>query len=260
MMRELDALLAAGAARPRPPVPPTMAARWNLDAAAETSGTTHLYLYDRIGGFFGIAAGDVIAQLRAVSGHHVRVHLNSPGGDVFDGLAIYNSLRQHPGGVEVQVEGLAASIASVIAMAGERLTMAAASLLMIHDPHGVVIGGAEDMRQMAALMDKAGGLLADVYAGRGGATRDAIREWMQAETWFTPQEALDAGLIDAIDEAALPAAAVAARATFDLSGFRRPPTLPAAAAVPAPSPPPRSREHARTLTHAYELVIGARCA
>lgn len=215
---------------------------------AEAQGPAHLDLYDSIG-WPGIEAGEVVAALRTLGARPVVVHLNSSGGDVFQGIAIYNALVKHTAGVTVRVEGLAASIASVIAMAGAPLIAAEASMLMIHEPHAVVIGDAGDMRSMAQLLDKATTVIAEVYRRR--VTDEAqVRSWMAAETWFTADEAIKAGLIDAIDAAPVPAAAVAARAKFDLSGYRRVPDAPA-------KPHPRERERARLLATGFELLVGA---
>lgn len=248
-MIDLDAFVQEGgefAARRRPPGAPAAApARWSL--AAEVGEPAHLYLYDTIGGF-GIAARDVVGGLREIPTARLVVHLNSPGGDVFDGLAIYNSLRRRAAPVEIRVEGLAASIASLIAMGGSSLRMAAASLLMIHEPHAVVIGTAGDMRSMAALLDKAGGIMAEVY-GRRGATRKQVEDWMREETWFTAQSALDAGLIDAIDAEPVPEDA---RAAYDLSAFKHAPVIAAA----APPRPPRARDGARIIAEGFDLLLG----
>jgi ATP-dependent protease ClpP protease subunit len=231
----------------------TTAPRWRLRAEASAAGApADLYLYDVIG-WPGIEAGAVVAELRSLGARPLRVHLNSSGGDVFDGLAIYNTFQHHPAPVAVHVEGLAASIASVIAMGGASLSMAAASLLMIHEPHALVMGPAGDMRHMAELLDKTAGLMADVYARRG-ADRTQIRHWMYDETWFSASDAREARLIDTIDAGALPDEAAAAWAAFDLSGFRRPPAAPA---PPPPRPSPRAREYARIAAHGFELLAGA---
>lgn len=216
--------------------------------AAAGDGPAHLDIEGSIG-WPGVEAGEVVTTLRALHNRPLVVHLNSPGGDVFQGIAIYNALLQHEAGVTVRVEALAASIASVIAMAGAPLVMAEASMLMIHDPHALVMGGADDMRHMAALLDKASEVFADVYARRG-IERAQLREWMAAETWFTANEAIKAGLIDAIDETPVPAA-VEARSKFDLSGFRRAP-------APPTKPHPRERERARLLATGFDLLVGAR--
>ena len=237
------------AATVRPSTP-----RWSLTASAEDArAPADLYLYDQIG-FPGIEAREVVEQVRAHGQRPLRVHINSPGGDVFGGLAIHNLLRQHSAPVQVRVEGLAASIASVIAMSGSTLRMARASLLMIHEPHAFVVGNAHDMRHMAQLLDKAGGLMAEVYARRG-ADRERIRSWMHAETWWTAAGALEARMIDAIDDEPLPADAIAVQAAFDLSAFKNPPATPA---PPADKPSPRVREQTRLLAAGFDYLMGDR--
>lgn len=249
----VDVLIREGARYTRRP--PTASApppsRWSL--VAEAGVAAHLYLYDAIG-WPGIVAKDVVEQVRGHARRPLQVHINSPGGDVFDGLAIHNLLRQHGAPVDVRVEGLAASIASLIAMSGSTLRMAAASLLMMHEPHAVVMGTAHDMRHMAGLLDKATGIMADAYARRG-ADREKVRAWMHDETWWSARGAFDAGLIDAIDDDPLPVDALAASATFDLSGFRRAPSDPASAA-PSPSHAPRHREGARVLATGFDRLLG----
>ena len=106
--------------------------------------STEIYIYDEIG-FFGVTAKDFVAELRNVRSASIDLHLNSPGGDVFDGLALHNALKQHPAKVNIIVDGIAASIASVIAMAGDSIRMAGGSLMMIHEPFAMVIGDATDM-------------------------------------------------------------------------------------------------------------------
>ena len=104
-----------------------------------------IYIYDEIG-YWGLTAADFVRDLQAVKAGKINLHLNTPGGDVFDGIAIHNALRQHSASVAVQVDSLAASIGSVIAMAGDTITMAKHSTMMIHDPFGFAMGNAEDMR------------------------------------------------------------------------------------------------------------------
>lgn len=190
-----------------------------------------VYLYGDIG-WPGISPESVLDGLRHAEGLPLRVHINSRGGDAFDGLAIYNTLRSYAAPVETIVEGLAASAASIIAMAGEPLRMARASLLMVHEPWGVVMGTAADMLDLAAVLEKAGGVLADVYAEKSGASRKRVREWMAAETWFTADEAEAAKLTDGtVDERA---DALAARSRFDLSAYRNTPAALRGAIAPEP--------------------------
>jgi len=217
---EVERLVATGRALPQAP-PSCSGGRCEI-RASDDGAAADLLIDGPIGGWGGVDSADVVTQLRAVPPNKpVRVFLNSPGGNVFDGLALYNALRQRPR-VEVHVTGLAASIASVIAVGGATLAMAEASMLMIHEPHAGVLGTADDMRKMAELLDQTAGLLADVYVRKTGAERRQVRDWMAAETWFTARQAFDAHLADVVTDTA-PAAALAVAASFDLSGYKHPP-------------------------------------
>lgn len=156
-----------------------------------------VYLYDGIGEF-GVTARDFVAELNSVRARRIELHLNSPGGAVFDGVAIYNALVNHPAEVTTFVDGLAASAASFIAMAGDRIVMEKNARFMIHDAAGLVIGNAKDMREMADLLDSLSDTIAEVYADRAGGEIATWRAAMRAETWYTAREALAAGLATAI--------------------------------------------------------------
>jgi ATP-dependent Clp endopeptidase proteolytic subunit ClpP len=143
------------------------------------------------------------------------VRLNTPGGEVFDGVAIYNALRNHPASVTTYVDGLAASIGSVILQAGDKRVAAKASQTMIHDGHGIVIGNAADMRQTADLLDQVSNMIAEVYADRAGGSVGDWRAAMLAETWYTGDEAKTAGLVDEVAAAG----ASTADNSWDLSIF-----------------------------------------
>lgn len=131
----------------------------------------------------------------------LHVSLNSVGGDVFDGIGIYNSLVGHGAQVIVTVTGIAASIASVIAMAGDIVIMGRGAQMMIHDAHAVQIGNADDMRKMADILDRASDNIATFYAERAGGTAEQWRAVMQEERWYLAQEAVDAGLADEVTAA-----------------------------------------------------------
>lgn len=161
------------------------------------NGAARLDVFDEIG-FWGISASELNAQLQAVSASSIDVHINSPGGDVFDGIAILNMLRGHPATVNVIVDGLAASAASFIAMAGNTLTMMPNSQMMIHDASGVCVGNNADMMAMAELLDRCSDNIASIYASRAGGTVDSWRTAMRAETWYSADEAVDAGLADSV--------------------------------------------------------------
>jgi ATP-dependent protease ClpP protease subunit len=159
------------------------------DAPAE------VMIYDEIG-YVGVTAQDFIKDLAAINGP-IDLHLNTPGGEVFDGMAIYNYLAQR-GGVTVYIDSLAASIGSVIAMAGDPVIIAKTGQMMIHDGFGMAIGNAADMRELADLLDKTSNNIAQVYADRTGKPAGEWRDLMRAETWFSAQETVDAGLADRI--------------------------------------------------------------
>lgn len=181
---------------------------------------TELLIYDEIGASWfgeGVTAKQVVKDLADVKSSKIRVRINSAGGDVFEGLAIYNALRSHDAKVVTEIDSLAASIASVIALAGEDVKMADNAFFMIHNARGLEYGTADDMREMADLLDKVGGSLVNIYAERSGSDADEVKAWMDAETWFTAEEAKEAGFVTAITKGKK----VEARA--DLSAFGKVP-------------------------------------
>lgn len=180
------------------------------------SDRAEISIYSEIG-FFGITAEDFVSELRGVSAPAINLHINSPGGDVFDGIAIYNALAQHPASVDVTVDGIAASIASVIAMAGDTVTMTRGSMFMVHEPFALVVGDSRDMRKTAEALDKMGDSIAEIYTARAGKKPEDWRAVMAEETWYTANEAVEAGLADVV------ATAAAVKNTFDLSIFRNGP-------------------------------------
>ncbi|GGR61409.1 head maturation protease, ClpP-related [Streptomyces aurantiogriseus] len=169
---------------------------WYRITNAASPDEAEVMLYDEVGGWYGATADQFIADLRGVTAPNLRVRINSPGGSVFEGIAIANALRSHPANITVQVDGIAASIASVIAMAGDRIEMAPNTMLMIHDASGVCLGNAADMEEMAELLDLISDNIADAYAQRAGGTREQWRERMKAETWYLPEDAVENGLAD----------------------------------------------------------------
>jgi len=188
---------------------------FSIQAKAE-SDQADVLIYDYIG-WGGVTAADFAKELKAVSAKTINVRINTPGGDVFDGLAIFNSLKAHGAAIHVTVDGIAASIGSIIAMAGDHITMGESAFMMIHNPWAVTIGNAADMREMAATLDKIGASLAGIYASRAGVTLDAAQVWMNAETWFTAEEAKAAGLADTVKVGAK------AENRFDLSAYTKTP-------------------------------------
>lgn len=163
-----------------------------------------VYVYDAIGGWFGIEVNEFIKQLNEIENDEIHLHINSPGGSVFDGIAIYNSLKQHDAKITAYVDGIAASAASFIAQAGEKVIMARNATMMIHDAIGSCYGNRADMIAMADMLDKVSDNIADIYAFNAGGTVAEWREFMKAETWYSAAEAVEAGLanemLDADDD------------------------------------------------------------
>jgi len=148
---------------------------WYRITNAADSDEAEVMLYDEVGGWYGATADQFIADLRGVTAPNLRVRINSPGGSVFEGIAIANALRSHPANVTCQVDGIAASIASVIAMAGDRVEMAPNTMVMIHEASGLCMGNAADMAEMEELLDLISDNIADAYAARAGGTREQWR-------------------------------------------------------------------------------------
>lgn len=192
-------------AQRRPPTappgmqPPENAADWyRIENNATDPDATDVYVYDSIGGWFGVYADEFIQDLKGISSSNINLRINSPGGSVFDGVAIANAIRSHPANVTVYVDGLAASIASVIALAGNKLVMMPQTSFMIHDASGGCYGNAAEMEYMRNLLDKQSDNIAAAYAAAAGGTTEEWRARMKDETWYTAQECVDAGLADEV--------------------------------------------------------------
>lgn len=178
--------------------------RWDagLRAAAEQEAERTISMFDVIGQDYwtgeGVTAKRVASALRSMGAGPVTVNLNSPGGDMFEGLAIYNLLREHQGEVNVKVLGLAASAASIIAMAGDKVQIARAGFLMVHDCWILAVGNRHDLREMADTMEPFDRAMADIYAARTGAEQKDMQKLMDAETWIGGSDAVDQGFADAL--------------------------------------------------------------
>lgn len=164
-------------------------------AAAAGDTPVEILLYDEIG-YWGVTDKDFALALAQAGDGPIKVRVNSPGGDVFHGYAIYNMLMARTAPVHVVIDGLAASAASFIAMAGTTISMAETSMLMIHNAWGIVVGDRNDMLETAAVMEKIDGQLAAIYATKCSKPASDISAMMDSETWFTSNEAKTAGLCD----------------------------------------------------------------
>jgi ATP-dependent protease ClpP protease subunit len=179
--------------------------KWGDEAAglrAVAAGDNVITMFDTIGEDFwtgeGVTAKKVTAQLRAIGDRPITVQINSAGGDMFEGIAIYNALREHPQEITVQVIGMAASAASIIAMAGDKVEIGAASFLMIHNAWVLAIGNRHDMAETAAFLEPFDAAMRDVYAQRTGLKPDDIAAMMDAETWLSGSAAVEKGFADAL--------------------------------------------------------------
>jgi ATP-dependent Clp endopeptidase proteolytic subunit ClpP len=200
--------------------------------------TAEIFLYQEIGdggGFFGdpgIRAEFFAQDLRALGKvSQINCRINSPGGNVFEGMSIYNLLAAHPAQVVCHIDGLAASIASVIAMAGDVINIADNGMMMVHNAWGVAVGTADEIRETANLLDQLSGTIASTYAKRSGTDTSKISSLMQNETWMTANEAKGYGLVDNVVDNMKAAACAFDPKRF---GFRKAPQalLAAVAATP----------------------------
>ena len=171
----------------------------NAGTSAEIS------IYEEIG-MGGVTPAAFISELAALKSLPITVRINSLGGSVFDGLAIYNLLRDHVGGVTIRIDGVAASMASVVAMAGTRVIMSESALMMIHNPNSEVAGEASDLRNMAGVLDQVKNSLVAAYQRKTNLPPNRLAAMMDAETWMSAADALELGFIDAIEKSALVAA------------------------------------------------------
>lgn len=214
---------------------------------AMARGSVEILLYDEIGGW-GITAKQFAQDLAAcgdVSQINLRIH--SPGGDVFAGMAIYNTLKAHPARVDVYIDGLAASMASVIAMAGDKVYMPTNAMMMIHKPWGAQGGDADDMRRYADLLDKVEGTLVQAYVSKTGKSAEEIHALLKDETWMDGSEAVAAGFADQLIDPLVAAAQLKSKRMQEFEHM--PPEafnslmnprnqVPAPAPEPAPAPAP----------------------
>jgi ATP-dependent protease ClpP protease subunit len=215
---------------------------FRIEAKADSAD---VFVYDEIG-YWGTSAADFAQQLAALDVKTINLRINSPGGEVFDGIAIHNALMNHPAKVNVSVDGLAASIASVICMAGDSITMQQGAQMMIHDASGFAFGNAADMRALADVLDQLSDTIAGFYAERAGGTVTSWRDTMRAETWYTADEAVKAGLADTATHRAPAENSAVPRHSWDLRnvwGYRYAdrseapePTIKPVDAAPQPAP------------------------
>lgn len=202
---------------------------FRLSDTAKAAST--LSIYDEIG-FWGVQAADFRTQLSAVKSDDIDVEINSPGGDVFAGVAIYNMLKLSGKKINVKVMGVAASAASLIAMAGDTIQMPKNTFMMVHNPWGVSMGNSDEMRETADLLDKIGGSMLATYAAKTGLPDDALKEMLAVDTWMTADEALASGFATEVIDA------IEAKAAFDMTRADLPDHVKAVYASVKPVDPP----------------------
>ncbi|HCU1531739.1 TPA: Clp protease ClpP [Escherichia coli] len=176
-------------------------------------GEADIYIYDEIG-FWGVTAKQFVSDMNAMGDiTHINLHINSPGGDVFEGIAIFNALKNHGAAITVYVDGVAASMASLIAMAGDTVIMPENAFMMIHKPWGISGGDAEKMRTYAERLDKLESVMVPVYAQKTGKTTDEIAAMLADETWMSGAECLAHGFADQVTPAVKAMACIQSKRT-----------------------------------------------
>ena len=184
------------------------------------AGETDIFIYDEIS-FWGISAQAFADRITAIDSETINLRINSPGGDVFDGFAIYNLLRQHEARVVTYVDGIAASIASIIALAGDEVRVAKNSFFMIHNPWTLAFGNASELREVADRLDKIRGSIADTYVDHSELDLETAVSAMDDETWYSAEEAVGIGLADSVIGES--EEDTEAKNVFDLTSFRNTP-------------------------------------
>ena len=180
---------------------PSALDRWNGGLKAAASDDNTISVFDVIGPDYwgeGVTAKRIAGALRSMNGADVTVNINSPGGDMFEGLAIYNLLREHPGKVTVKVLGLAASAASIIAMAGDDIQIGRGAFLMIHNCWVVAIGNRHDFSAMVEYLEPFDNAMADIYSARSGLDIDSVKQMMDGESYIGGSDAIEKGLADGL--------------------------------------------------------------
>ena len=179
----------------------------------KAGASTDVYIFDEIG-MWGVTAQNFISDIKDLKDTPINLRINSLGGDVFDGLAIYNVIKKRTAKTTVYIEGIAASIATIIALGADEVIMSENSLFMIHNASGGAMGESKDLQKTAQVLDKITRQLAEVYESKTGLSQEAIQDMMDEETWLNAQEAFDLGFIDTISDA------IKIAAKYDVSKFK----------------------------------------
>ena len=187
--------------------------KWFNIQGKATDAVAEVYIFDEIGAY-GISAQEFITEMKEYKDTPVNLRINCIGGDVFDGMAMYNIIKKREAKTTAYIEGIAASMGSVIALAADEVVMAENSLFMIHNAWGGAMGGAEDMRKTASVLEKISGEIASIYKRKTRLSLDRITDMMDEETWFNAEEAYELGFVDTISDS------IKVAAKYDVSKFK----------------------------------------
>lgn len=199
-----------------------------------------VYLYDAIGSWYGLAAEQVVKELAGIKAGTIHLRINSPGGDVFEARAIATAIRSHSAKVIAHIDGIAASAASWIALAAAEVEISQGAFLMIHNSYCLTIGDKADHIEQSKLLEKIDESILGDYEAKCGKPKDEIRGWMDAETWFTADEALTAGLVDRVGAGK----AASGQADWNVKDlFENAPAALAEMAAPVPTANTAEHEH-----------------
>jgi len=187
--------------------------KWFSIQGKATDAVAEVYIFDEIGAY-GITAQDFISEMKEYKDTPVNLRINCIGGDVFDGMAMYNIIKKREAKTTAYIEGIAASMGSVIALAADEVIMAENSLFMIHNAWGGAMGEAEDMRKTASILEKISGEIANIYERKTRLSLNRIIEMMDKETWLNAKEAYELGFIDSISDS------IKVAAKYDVSKFK----------------------------------------
>ena len=187
--------------------------KWFNIQGKATDAVAEVYIFDEIGAY-GITAQDFISEMKEYKDTPVNLRINCIGGDVFDGMAMYNIIKKREAKTTAYIEGIAASMGSVIALAADEVVMAENSLFMIHNAWGGAMGEAEDMRKTASVLEKISGEIASIYKRKTRLSLDRITDMMDEETWLNAEEAYELGFVDTISDS------IKVAAKYDVSKFK----------------------------------------
>lgn len=186
---------------------------WYSINGKKSAKVADVYIFDEIGSF-GVNAQSFISEIKDYKNTPLNVHLNCVGGDVFEGMAIYNVLKKRSARTTVYIEGIAASMGSVVALAADEVIMAENSLFMIHNAWGGAMGEADDLKRTAGVLEKISNEIASIYVKKTNLPLNEVKEMMDEETWLNAQEALDLGFINSVSDA------IKVAAKYDVSKFK----------------------------------------